>query len=358
MGDIGFGIIGQGIGHSRSHMAQTAPGGRLIATCDLLPDRRERAELDFGVPSYEDYHKLLERRDIDVIGIFTPAGNRREIALDAFAAGKHVICTKPMEINIDRCDDMISAADKAGRRLVVDFGMRYAKSLRALKKATEDGMFGRLMMSKAELRWYRNQEYYDWNGGWRGTWRLDGGGSLANQTVHYIDQVQWIMGPPASVCAYVGVFKHKIEAEDQGIAVVRWKNGGIGVISGATTSVPYVEMNLVEILGDRGLFVSSSATGAYEKGEKPGYEGVETWDVVDDDGKAARIQPIDVPDGPKGIMEDVVSMLTKGTAPMVDGREGRKSVEILNGIYASSQTGKEVKFPLRKPFIPKEGYQR
>jgi len=358
MAEIGFGIIGLGVGHSRAKLATMTKGGRLVAVSDLLADRRAGAEKDFGVPAHEDYHKLLERKDIDVIGIFTPAGNRRDIALDALAAGKHVICTKPMEVNIARCDDMIAAADKAGLHLVVDFGMRYAKSLRALKKAMEDGVFGRLTMAKAELRWYRNQEYYDWNGGWRGTWRLDGGGSLANQTVHYIDQIQWIMGPVASVFGYVGVFKHDVEAEDQGVAVIKWRNGAIGVITGSTTSVPYVEMNVVEILGHRGCFVLSSTTGAYEKGARPGYEGVEAWDVIGDDGVIAHGRPIDVPDGPTHVIEDVVAMLTKGTEPMVTGREGRKSVEILNGIYESAQSGREVTFPLSKPFIPKGGYTR
>ncbi len=358
MAEIGIGIIGQGIGYSRSKMAVAAEGMKLVAICDLLEHRRERAERDFGVPVYENYREMLERKDIDIIGIFTPAGNRREIALDAFAAGKHVICTKPMEINIQRCDDMINAADKAGLRLMVDFGMRYGAPIRALRAAIEQGMFGDLIMSKAELRWYRDQAYYDENGAWRGTWRLDGGGSLANQTVHFVDQIQWMMGEPQSVFAYTDVYKHDIEAEDQGVAVIRWKNGAIGTITGSTTSIRDVEMTKLEVLGTKGIAVSSSYSGAYAKGEKSSSEDEGTWYLLDAEGKTVPTPPIEVPPGPTTIMEDAVAVLLHGAEPMTTGREGRKSVEILNGIYESSQTGLEVKFPLTKPFIPKNGYTR
>ena len=352
MSDIGFGIIGQGVGYYHAQRATTTEGGHLAAVCDLREDLRRRAAEEFGIPVYEDYREMLEQDDVDVVCIFTPAGNRREIALDAFDAGKHVICTKPMEINIERCDDMIAAAKEKNKRLVVDFGFRYGNDTRALKKAVDDGVFGRLLLGKAELKWFRNQEYYDWNGGWRGTWRLDGGGSLANQTVHYIDQLQWLMGAPAAVFAYTGVFKWDIEAEDQGVAVLKWENGAISTISGATTSVPYVEMNRVEILGTRGTAVSLSTSGAYERGAKGTAEHVETWDIIGEDGVAERVKPFTMPPGPKQVLEDMVCVLTNGTEPMVDGAEGRKSVEILNGIYESAETGREVTFPLAKPFIP------
>jgi len=357
MAEIGIGIIGLGVGHSRSKMAQQAEGMRLVAVCDKLEDRRTNGAAEFGVPGYEDYRKLLDRKDIDVIGIFTPAGLRREIALDALDAGKHVILTKPMEVNIARCDDMIKAADAKKLRLVVDFDSRYTPHNRAVKRAIDEGMFGRMLMGEVKLKWYRNQAYYDWNGGWRGTWRLDGGGSLANQTIHYIDRIQWFMGPPASVFGYVGVFRHAIEAEDQGVAVIKWKSGALGTIVGATTTVPDFEFTRVELHGERGGFVTMATSGSYTPNPKKG-EHIESCIFTDENGKTISTELIEVPPGPRTIMEDVVSMLTKGTEPMVSGREGRKSVEILNGIYESSQTGKEVTFPLAKPFIPKGGYTR
>ncbi len=356
MADIGIGIIGQGVGHSRARMATQTEGMKLIAISDLHEDRRQRAEKEFGVPTYEDYRRLLDDKRINVIGIFTPAGYRREIALQAFDAGKHVIVTKPMEVNIRRCDDMIRAAEDRGLRLLVDFDSRYRPHNPAIKKAIDDGLFGRILMAEVRLKWYRDQAYYDWDGGWRGTWRLDGGGSLANQTVHYIDRIQWFMGEPASIFGYVGVFSHDIEAEDQGAAVMRWKNGALGTIAGATTTVPDFEFTRVEIHGNRGGVVSMSMSGGYMPDPKKG-EYIESWVMTDENLKTIRTGPIEVVPGPKNVMQDFVSMMTKGTKPMVDGREGRKSIEILNGIYESAQTGKEVKFPLGKPFIPKAGHK-
>jgi UDP-N-acetyl-2-amino-2-deoxyglucuronate dehydrogenase len=358
MSDIGIGIIGQGIGYKRTPRALATEGMRLVAVCDLLEDRRDRAAAEFGVPVYEDYRKMLEQPDIDIVAIYTPAGNRREIALDAFDAGKHVYTTKPMEINIQRCDDMIHAADKAGLRLMVDFGMRYSVTNRALKKAAEEGMFGQLIMSKAELRWFRDQAYYDHNGGWRGTWRLDGGGSLANQTIHYIDQAQWIMGEPESVSAQVGIYKHEIQAEDQGAAVIRWKNGAIGTITGSTTSIPSAEATNLEILGERGFVTMGSASGAYSEGEKIVTKASAAWFMMDANGESRQVEPIEVEPGPIDIMADAVAVLRDGAEPMTTGREGRKSVEILNGIYEAAQTDSVVKFPLEKPFIPIDGYER
>lgn len=356
MSDIGIGIIGQGVGHSRAQIAKATEGMRLVAIADLHEDRRQRAEQEFGVPAYADYRRLLDDRNIHVIGIFTPAGYRRELALEAFAAGKHVILTKPMEVNIERCDDIISAAKNGKRHLLVDFDSRYRPANRAIKKAIDDRLFGRILMAEVKLKCHRDQPYYDWDGGWRGTWRLDGGGSLANQTIHYIDRIQWFMGEPDSVFGYVGVFNHDIGAEDQGAAVIRWKNGALGTIVGATTTVPDFAFTRVEIHGDRGGVVTMSASGSYIPDPKRGQQ-FEGWIQTDETLKTIRREPIEVEPGPNNIMEDFVSVMTKGTKPMVDGREGRKSVEILNGIYASSQSGKEVKFPLAKPFIPKGGYR-
>ena len=357
MSDIGFGMIGLGVGRNRCRTLRKTAGAKLVATCDLMKSRREEGEEEFGVPSYEDYRMLLERDDIDVIGIFTPAGMRREIALDAFDAGKHVICTKPMEVNIERCDDMIRASEEKKRLLIVDFMFRYTNNMRALKKACEDGFFGDLLIGKAELKWYRNQEYYDWNNGWRGTWRWDGGGSLANQTVHYIDELQSLMGPVDTLFAYTGVHKWNVEAEDQGVAVIRFQNGALGTVSGATTSVPYVEMDRVEVLGTKGTSITMSSSGGYEAGADGGAQHIEQWYVIGEDGKAAPMEPWKMPEGPANVFEDMVSALTKGTKPLIDGYEGRKSIEILNAIYESSQTGKEVKFPMQKPFVPKAGYR-
>jgi UDP-N-acetyl-2-amino-2-deoxyglucuronate dehydrogenase len=359
MSDIGFAVIGQGVGYNHTRRATQLERGHLAAVCDLRQDLCDRAAKEFGVPTYTDYREMLEKqKDINVVFICTPAGYRREIALDCFDAGKHVILTKPMEITIERCDDIIRKSEETGLKLLVDYTFRYTNNIRALKKAADDGVFGQLLMGKAELKWFRNQEYYDHNGGWRGTWRLDGGGSLANQTIHYIDELQMLMGEPESVFAYVGVYKWNIEAEDQGVAVMRFKNGGIATIAGGTTAVPHIEMNRVEVLGTKGNAISMGSTGGYEAGAEGKSQAVESWYLVGDDGEAKLLDIPEMPAGPPNVMAEMCDVLLDGATPMTDGYEGRKAVEIINAIYISAQTGKEVKFPLEKGFVPKDGYTR
>ena len=354
MGDIGLGIIGLGIGMSRARMASATPGVRVAAACSLSETERDEAADEFGVEVVDDYRRMLDRPDVDVVGIFTPAGLRREIALDAIAAGKHVLLTKPMEINIQRCDDIIAAADRQGVRVIMEFDTRYRRENRAIKQAIDAGLFGRMLMADVRLKWHRSQDYYDSGGGWRGTWALDGGGSLANQTIHFVDRLQWFMGGVESVFSYAGVFDHDIEAEDQTVSVVRYAGGAVGTITSATTAPPDYAFTRTELHGTSGGVVTMTTSGEYfNKPTNTPY--VQTWLVTDEAGETVSTEPVEPVDGPANVMEDLVATLRDGAAPMADGREGRKSIEILNAVYISAHTGSEVKLPLDGPFIPRKG---
>jgi len=355
VGDIGLGIIGLGIGMSRGRMASATPGVRVAAACSLSETERDEAASEFGVEAVDDYRRLLDRPDVDVVGIFTPAGLRREIALDAIAAGKHVLLTKPMEVNIQRCDDIITAADQQHVQVMMEFDTRYRRENRAIKQAIDAGLFGRMLMADVRLKWRRDQDYYESGGGWRGTWALDGGGSLANQAIHFVDRLQWFMGGVESVFSYAGVFDHDIEAEDQTVSVVRYANGGIGTITSATTAPSDLyAFTRSELHGTRGGVVTMTTSGEYfHKPTNTPY--VQTWLVTDDSGQAIETEPIEPADGPTNVMEDLVATLRDGAAPMADGREGRKSIEILNAVYLSAHSGREVKLPLDGPFIPRKG---
>ena len=354
MTDIGFGVIGLGIGSTRAEWISKASGARLAAVSDMIEDRRNEAVEKWGVPAYEDYHRMLENDDVDVVGIFTPAGTHMDITLDAISAGKHVITTKAMEINIERCDRMIDAAREADRVLLTDFDGRYTAENRAIKKAVDDGMFGRLLMGEAKMKCSRGQEYYGWHGGWRGTWRWDGGGSLANQAIHYLDRLRWFMGDPESVRAHSGVFNHQIEAEDMGIALIKWANGAIGTFAGTTNAAPDFEHSSMEITGTQGGVITRLTTLKYTPEPGAG-EKIERWVVSDEKGNTLSTEPIEIEPGPANVIEDMVAVLQDGAEPLIPGTEGRKSVELLNGIYESSQTGGDVTFPLEKPFIPAGG---
>ena len=325
--EIGFGVVGLGMGANRCRKVHDAEGARLMAVADIRQDRAEKIGTEYEIDWYLEYEKLLERDDIDVIYVMTPSGLHGDHAIQAARAGKHVVTTKPMDVTVEKADAMIAECKKAGVILAVDFDGRYSETYRTIRKAVDEGMFGKLILGEARLKWYRAQEYYNENGGWRGTWKLDGGGSLSNQTVHYIDQLQSLMGPVESVYADLGVFAHKIEGEDLGTALLRFKSGAKGVIVG-TTTFPKTRLSGIEIHGDKAGVITT-----YKELDWIAPEGVE-------------FMPPTLDPGPANAVEDMISAITKGTPVAVSGHEGRKSVEILAAIRRSFETGGRVSLPL------------
>jgi len=272
-----------------------------------------------------------------------------EPAVQAAKAGKHVIVEKPLEITLRRCDRIIDACDRQGVRLATIFPSRFHDSSRTLKAAVDAERFGRLTLGDAYVKWYRSQAYYD-SGAWRGTWELDGGGALMNQAIHNIDLLQWLMGPVAEVQAQTALLAHdRIAVEDTAVAALRFTNGALGVIE-ATTSVYPGYLKRLEIHGNAG-------SAAMEE------EDIVRWDFAKkqkrDEAIQAAMQRSKSTGGgaadPKAIghhghtrqFQDFVDALKKDRPLAVDGREGRKAVEIILAIYKSAETGKAVKLPLQ-----------
>ena len=198
-----------------------------------------------------DYNEMLKRPDLDVVCICTPSGAHRDPAVAAAKAGKHVIVEKPLEITLDRCDDIIQACDESGVRLCAIFNSRFTEGSQLVKKTIESGRFGVLTLGDAYIKWFRTQEYYD-SGGWSGTWALDGGGALMNQSIHAIDLLQYFMGPVKAVQAFTDTMTHeRIEVEDVAVAALRFENGALGVIEGTTTVYPGL-LKKLEISGNKG----------------------------------------------------------------------------------------------------------
>lgn len=325
--DIGFGVLGLGMGANRCRVIHETEGACLVAVADIRTDRAQQIGEQYGVDWYGDYKQLLDRDDIDVVYVMTFSGLHGDHAIMAARAGKHVITTKPMEVSLQRADQMIRECENAGVKLAVDFDMRYDQTQRTIKKAIHEGRLGTLILGEARLKWFRSQAYYDENYGWRGTWKLDGGGSLSNQTVHFIDQLLWMMGPVQSVYAEVGVYTHDIEGEDLGTVLLTFESGARGVIVG-TTTFPRNCYAGIEIHGDKGAVLTTRGSA-----EWIGAEGVDLTPPVPD--------PC-----PKNATEDMTSAITKGTQVQVDGYEGRKSVEVLEAIRRSVETGQRVNLPL------------
>ena len=227
--DVGFAVVGLGMGANRAREVVATPRAKLVAVCDIDEARLDKVVAEHSCDGTPDYDDLLARQDIDVIYVMTPSGLHAKVAIDAARAGKHVITTKPIETTLEKADAMIAACKKAGVKLLVDFGNRYKQETNQIKAALDRGLFGDLVLAEARLKWYRSDDYYNksWHA-WHGTWELDGGGSLINQTVHYVDLLCWYMGAPETVRGRLGVYNHDIESEDMSLAMLHYPNGAEG----------------------------------------------------------------------------------------------------------------------------------
>jgi len=328
--EVGFGVVGLGMGRNRCELVSKTEGAALRAVVDVNEERAREVASKYGIDWYRDYDKLLAREDVDVVYVMTPSGLHAEMAVEAARAGKHAITTKPMCVSLKQADAMIRECRRAKVKLAVDFEARYISDMLRIRKWIDDGRFGKLILGEARLKWYRSQEYYSASG-WRGTWRYDGGGSLMNQTVHLIDLLQWYMGPVDSVMGRVGVFAHQIETEDLGAAIIDFKNGAVGTILG-TTTCPKDTAFRIEVHGDRGLVIAEGnrlQLSHFLDGEER----------MEEESLAGR---------PRNVVEDVIRAIREDGKPLVTGEEGRKSVELILAIYQSSISGRKVKLPLRK----------
>jgi len=328
MSDVKFGILGLGMGAYRARFVPATKGAKLVCVCDLQKDKAKKVAAELGCEWTTNYDDMLRRSDIDVIGVFTPSGTHCDYAIRAIEAGKHVFVTKPMDIRVDKCDAAIDAAKKEGVILAVDFEQRYSEINQKIKLALDNGRLGRLILGDLWVKWYRSQEYYDagFPPGWRKR-RETEGGSAANQAVHFIDLIQWFMGPVKTVYGRSGTFAHKIETEDLSMALLTFENGAWGSIVTTTTSYPGLG-SLIAITGDNGTIVWKDSN-------------ILLYKRKDDPEPSLDEFKLD-PNRPKNIIEDMVSAIKKGTPVMVDGNEGRKSVAIINAIYESSKTGREI----------------
>jgi len=325
MDKVGFVVVGLGMGSARAQQIAQIPDAKLVGVADLNAERAKSVGEKLGVPYVTDYRQFLTNKDVHVVMVMTPSGLHAEVGVEAARAGKHVLTTKPIESSLARADWLIDECRKAGVILACDFESRFVPDNVRIKRAIETGEFGRLLLGEARLKWFRSQQYYD---GWHGTWRYDGGGSLINQTVHWIDLLQWYMGPVERVLAKVAVLNHKIETEDTGLAILEFRSGALGTILGTTTYPPNsgAEYTTIEIHGDRGLVVCRDAK-------------IQAW-------KADPDTPFEYK-GPKNSMEDMIEAIRQGRPPMVDGPEAKKSLEIVKAAYHSSFTGQPVSLPLK-----------
>lgn len=351
MAKTGFGLVGCGmIAAFHARAINDIRGAKVVAVHTSKAENGEKiAELVGGCEIYSDYDRFLRHPGLDIVNICTPSGAHLEPAVAAAGAGKHVVVEKPLEITLARCDKLIAACRKAGVKLCTIFPSRFSPANLTLKRAIEGGRFGKLTLGDSYVKWWRTQQYYD-GGGWRGTWRLDGGGAYMNQAIHNVDLLQWFMGDVAEVAGFTGTLAHeRIEVEDTGVAAVRFRNGALGVIEAATSAFPGL-LKKTEIHGTKGTAIVE-------------HDDILLWHFAPATKRDAAIrekfaQKVGGGGGasdPKSIsyaghreqLKDFVKAVQTGGQPLVDGEEGRKSVEIILAIYKSAETGRRVELPLQ-----------
>ncbi len=344
----GFGIVGLGlIADFHARAIQAISGGRssLVACCSRSAEKAQEFEKKYGCTGYTDLGKFLAHPGLDIVSLCTPSGAHLEHSLAAAGAGKHVIVEKPLEITPERCDKIIAACENAKVSLAGIFQSRFSEVAGIVKTAVDQGRFGTLVLGDAYVKWFRSQEYYD-NGGWHGTQALDGGGALINQSIHAIDLLQWFMGPVESVQAFTGTVGHKrIEVEDNAVAALHFRNGAFGVIEGSTSVYPGF-LKRIEISGTKGSVILEEETlKAWDFAEslpedeeirKKFGAGTETGGGAADPGAISF-------EGHRRQFEEFITSLEQGRSPLVDGREAKKAVEIIQAIYTSANKGVPVR---------------
>jgi predicted dehydrogenase len=283
---------------------------------------------------------MLARDDLHAVSLCVPSGLRADLAESVARAGKHVMSEKPLEITTARVDRILRACDKAGVLLGCIFQYRFAEAAQHLRKALDQGRFGKLVLGDAYIKWYRSQAYYD-SGAWRGTWKLDGGGALMNQGVHMIDILRWIMGPVDTVFGFADHLARKIEVEDTCTACMRFKSGAFGTLEGTTSVTPGMHHRL-ELHGEKGSILVDGEK--LVRWDVPGEDKDEVLAGLQDEVGSAASDPTAIGmEGHRQQIADLIAAIKEDREPMVNGKEARNAVELILAIYRSAKTGQPVK---------------
>lgn len=336
---VRFGIVGCGRIFKKHYEAVTEnTQAAIAAVCDIDKDRAAAAGKLAEVPYYYDYNDMLKNEDIDVVSILTPSGLHPVHTIDIVNKfKKHIVCEKPMALKLEDADNMIRTCDNNGVKLFIVKQNRFNLPVIKLREALEQGRFGRIVMGTVRVRWCRTQEYYD-RDKWRGTWAYDGG-VITNQASHHIDLLEWMLGEPVSVMAMNGTYLSDIEVDDTSAAIVRFRSGALGIIEATTAARPTDMEGSLSILGEKG----SAVIGGFAVNEMLYWK----FSEKSTEDKKTMGEYTEMPEnvygfGHKRYIENVIDTLKKNGNALVDGLEGRKSLELINAIYESAETGREV----------------
>jgi UDP-N-acetyl-2-amino-2-deoxyglucuronate dehydrogenase len=335
-----IGLIGSGnISETHARAARGITGVEIAAVYGTNTEKTNELCRKYGGTAYSGFEKFLAHRPMNLVAIGSPSGMHAEQGIAAAQRGLHVLTEKPMDITTARADSLIAATKKAGVKLGVFFQDRCKPDIVRVKNAVESGALGMPILADARVKWYRSPEYYA-NSRWRGTWALDGGGALINQAVHTVDLMLWMFGDVLSVQASSKTALHAIEAEDTLVATMEFANGALGALQAATSVYPGYPRRL-ELTGSEGtVIIDHDRLLAFDL-RKPSEllsRGGEA------DSNPSAFSPV-VSDarGHQAVLEDFVRAIANNTKPSCDGAEGRRSIALVEAIYASCKTGMRVR---------------
>ncbi|OWV69268.1 oxidoreductase [Rhizobium sp. R339] len=341
---IKFAIVGCGRiakRHSELLGFSQITGASLVAVCDVVEERAKEFGERFGVPHYQSIDEMLQNTDADVVSILTPSGMHAEHVITAAKYKRHIVVEKPMALTLTDAEAMIKACDDNNIRLFVVKQNRFNVPVLKAREALDAGRFGKLVLGTVRVRWCRDQSYYDQDN-WRGTWQYDGG-VLANQASHHIDMLTWFMGDVESVHARAATALVDIEAEDTAVATLKFRNGALGIIEATAATRPKDIEGSISILGAGGSV--EIAGFAVNK--------IRTWQFGDHDLGDEQVMEkysVNPPNvygfGHQAYYEHVVDCLVNDIKAIVDGHEGRQSLELISALYESIASNQEVKLPL------------
>lgn len=344
-----YALIGCGRISPNHFAAAKANKLEIVAICDLnsenMEDKKLKFELGDTVKQYTDYEEMLQKERPELVAIATESGKHAEIALRCMDFGCNLIIEKPIALSIEDADAIIEKADRLHLKVCANHQNRFNKSIQKIREAVEKHRFGKMFYGTAHIRWCRDHEYYD-RASWRGTWEQDGG-ALMNQCIHNIDLLRWMMGDEVEeVVGMTDRLHHDyIEAEDLGIALVKFKNGAYGIIEGTTDVYPKNLEETLYLFGEKGTVKAGGQS----------VNVIEEWrfsDMLDDPEEVKQRFHENPPNvygyGHTPLYADVIDAIVNDRKPYVDAEAGKRALELVLAIYESAYKGKIVHMPLKK----------
>lgn len=349
-GKFRFGLIGCGaIGPLHAKAISCLPDAEIVGVTDIIAEKAQKLAIAYEARAYTDIDEMLNNERLDIVIVCTPSGMHGQHACQVMRAGHHVIVEKPMEICLEAIDEMLRVQRETGVKLAVMSQRRFDPAVHQVRALLQENALGKLLLGNAVIPWWRSQDYYD-NGKWRGTWKLDGGGVLMNQSIHYIDLLQWMMGPVQSIKAYTNTLAHNMETEDVAVAILYFVSGALGTITATTGAYPGLTGRL-ELFGNGGSAIIEGDELTYlhlarDEQRRTRTNGSSSKTSIDRKPShriASASNALTLVTGSHASqIADMLRAIREDGTPLMDGYAARLPVEIILGIYESARTRAEV----------------